>query len=345
MCGIAGYFNTFHLHANDLKRLTDVIKHRGPDGEGFYIDEAMGVGLGHRRLAILDLSELGKQPMTYADSDYWITYNGEIYNYVELREDLKQLGYIFHSNTDTEVLLAAYCAWGIESFKKLNGMFAFAIYDKRQNNLLICRDNYGIKPLYYYYNGKSLVFGSELKVFAVIKDRLGLEWDERSIKTILTSPYILESTENSLFKQVKRLLPGHCLKVDNYHFELNEWWITKENLVQVPRSFSDQRGSFRELFFDACRIRMRSHVPVGACLSGGIDSGSMVSALSQMGFPIKPFIHTFQDSNIDETKEANLVVTAAKLKPTYVFTDRPSELKEIDRFICSAEATQTRLKP
>jgi hypothetical protein len=165
MCGIAGYFNHCGLDGVDLGRMASAIAHRGPDGDGFYVKSDTGTGLAHRRLAILDLSEMGKQPMTYADSGCWISYNGELYNYIELRAELKTLGCSFSTNTDTEVLLASYCMWGIESFRRFNGMFSFAIYDEPRNKLLLCRDNFGIKPLYYWRSEQQVGRKSDKNVF------------------------------------------------------------------------------------------------------------------------------------------------------------------------------------
>ena len=163
MCGIAGILNINRqpVAHSQIKAMTDSISHRGPDGEGQYIDECLG--LGHRRLAVIDLSSAGHQPMQTQDTNLTITYNGEIYNFKELRASLESLGYRFHSNTDTEVVLNAYAEWGHKCVDRFNGMFAFAIWDKKERKLFLARDRYGIKPLYYYYQNNSFIFASEIK--------------------------------------------------------------------------------------------------------------------------------------------------------------------------------------
>ena len=345
MCGIAGYFNHCGLDGVDLGRMASAIAHRGPDGDGFYVKSDTGTGLAHRRLAILDLSEMGKQPMTYADSGCWISYNGELYNYIELRAELKTLGCSFSTNTDTEVLLASYCMWGIESFRRFNGMFSFAIYDEPRNKLLLCRDNFGIKPLYYWRSEQRLVFGSELKVFAAVAAKLGIKWDERAIRTCLTSNYTLESTEFSLFKGVNRLLPGCYIEADARRLDVRSWWRTADHPAPPPGGVSAQRARFGEMLVDACRIRTRSDVPLAASLSGGLDSSSIVSVLNGMGFSLTPFIHRFENRWLDETNDAASVAEAANLEPVYVEIDEPSNFDMVDEFTYALEGITSSILP
>ena len=167
MCGIVGFWNLDRAPVDQtmLDRFTDTLAHRGPDGRGTFIDSQVSLGLGHRRLAILDISEAAKQPMSYAQERYWITYNGEIYNFLEIRKELIAYGYTFRSESDTEVILAAYDRWGEDCQFRFNGMWAFAIWDSHERKLFISRDRFGVKPLHYYYDGKHFAFASEMKAF------------------------------------------------------------------------------------------------------------------------------------------------------------------------------------
>src|SRR5215831_4039299 len=167
MCGIVGMWNLDGGPIDQLvlERFTDALAHRGPDGRGTYVDPQGSLGLGHRRLAILDLSPAGHQPMSYANGRYWITYNGEIYNFLELRKELQGLGYRFVSDSDTEVILAAYVQWGADCQLKFNGMWGFAIWDKQERELFLSRDRFGVKPLHYFYDGRCFAFASEMKAF------------------------------------------------------------------------------------------------------------------------------------------------------------------------------------
>ncbi|MDF2940373.1 MAG: asparagine synthase [Gammaproteobacteria bacterium] len=338
MCGIAGFFQAPFLEKGNLTKMADAIAHRGPDAEGFYFDKNSQTGLGHRRLSIIDLSPLGKQPMTYQDSGLWIVFNGEVFNYLELKKELIQLGFTFHTETDTEVLLVAYIAWGADAFKKLNGMFAFGIYNERDRSLILVRDRYGIKPLYYWQEGEAVVFASELKAFAAIGDKLKLQFDKAAIQTALHSSFELEASGFTLFKQVKNLAPGHYIQLHGKYAKLTQWWNTVEHLVQVPKNLQDQAAQFRELFADSCRLRLRSDVPIGTSLSGGLDSSSVVMMLSRLGQPVTTFIHTFKGTNLDESDYANLVAEAAKVKKVYVEADQSLIIDQLDKVIYQFES-------
>lgn len=279
MCGIAGIFN-FNgrpVQQAELKRMTDAIAHRGPDGEGFYMDGPLG--LGHRRLAILDLSDTGKQPMEYARGRYWITFNGEIYNFLEIAEELKAKGYVFKSSSDTEVVLAAYDCWGPECLPRFNGMWAFAIWDKSKKILFLSRDRMGVKPLFLYRTATCLVFASEIK--AII-----------SLSHIPRRPYPPVITEillggtgdrcmETAFEGITRLRAGVWLKVClDGRQEERQWWDLLENLPTIPKKPTEQIEHFKELFADACRIRLRADVPIGTLLSGGLDSSSILCMIA-----------------------------------------------------------------
>lgn len=276
MCGIAGlYSNSIGI---DFDRFLDSLKHRGPDGRGVFKDPHEDLWLGHRRLKILDLSESAAQPMPYANKRYWITFNGEIYNFLELRLELQHLGYSFRTDSDTEVILAAYCEWKEACQLKFNGMWTFAIWDSKEKNLFLSRDRFGVKPLYYYYDKGCFAFASETKSFL----HFPVEIDDQRVSEALRG-YPIEALEETLFKGVKRLLPGHFIQYSKAKgLSITQYWNTLDHLHSVPSGFEEQVEAFRELFFDACRLRMRSDVPIGTSLSGGLDSSSVFCTLMQI---------------------------------------------------------------
>lgn len=321
MCGIAGLF---HLDGKPCDSaavvpLIDAIAHRGPDGDGVYV--CGPVGLGHRRLAILDLSESGKQPMTWGNR-YCITYNGEIYNFVELRQELESLGHTFRTDCDTEVLLAAYHQWGPDFVLKMNGMWAFAIWDMEKHELFLSRDRFGVKPLLYLAEPDRFVFASELKAFLHVPGftaREDLDETRRQLATGIDSP------ERTLIAGVKQLRPGHNILISRSGMRIWRWWYTLDHLVPVPKRFDEQVEQFRELFFDACRLRLRSDVPVATCLSGGIDSSSILCALAAMKSGTsrmasdyhRAFVATFEGTAHDEKAYAVAAIEAAKAEARY----------------------------
>ena len=210
MCGIFGLINKTGPADTDLVgRLTDLVAHRGPDGRGVRVSG--NVGLGHRRLAIIDLSEDGAQPMRDTRHPIWITYNGEIYNYLELRVELETLGFVFKTSSDTEVLLAAYVCWGEKCLERFNGMWSFAIHDERDNTLFCARDRFGVKPFYYIDTAKEFAFGSEIRQLLPLLDR-------RVAEECLISDFLVcgltDHTDRTFFKGIKKLSPGHLLRAD-----------------------------------------------------------------------------------------------------------------------------------
>ena len=350
MCGIAGFYGMPDWDLTELMRMTASLAHRGPDDAGYYLDRKHGVGLGHRRLSVLDLSKAGHQPMTYEDSGYWITYNGEVYNFIELRNELERKGYQFYSNSDTEVVLASYLAWGIGALSRFNGMWAFAIFDQRRSKLTLCRDRYGVKPLYYHHcEGARLAFASECKAFWAVGDELRLRWDERGLKTALINPFQLESSGQTYFRHVHNLAPGHMLTVTGGHLEVSQWWNTLDHLHEVPNDFDEQCTAFKDLFDDACRIRMRSDVRVGTSLSGGLDSSSVLSSLSRIarasphsGARISTsqpmaFIHSFPDTFLDETTGALQAAISAGADYRLIAAEAGDFAQHLDDILYSLE--------
>lgn len=283
MCGISGIYNLnqFTIDIESIQRFTDSMIHRGPDAAGYEILDEGHLGLGQRRLSILDLSEAGKQPMSYAEGRYWITYNGEIFNFIEVREELQQLGHAFKSDTDTEVILAAYSQWGKTCLDKFNGMWAFAIWDEQEKTLFLARDRFGIKPLYYIHQpSKFFAFASETRAFKFL-DGFVREIDEELLALNLKDSYALEGLGYTPFKDIVQLLPGHCMLIrKGEEPKQKRWWHIEDHLhKEIPKTLEAQAEKFYEIFKDACRIRLISDVPVATALSGGLDSSAVYSVV------------------------------------------------------------------
>jgi asparagine synthase (glutamine-hydrolysing) len=288
MCGIAGILSLNSEPASPviLRRMTDAIAHRGPDGEGHYIDGV--AGLGHRRLAIIDLSPAGHQPMLTRDRRYALTYNGEIYNFQELRVELESLGYQFRSRTDSEVLLYALAEWGEQALDRLNGMFAFALWDARERRLMLARDRYGVKPLYYAWCGKSFVFGSEVKALLAHPD-FPTDLDKEGLLEYFTFQNFF--TDRTLFKGV-RLLPGGChltVLADGASPALRRYWDFHFEERATRRNAEDYARELDHLFLQAVSRQLVSDVDIGAYLSGGMDSGSITAVAARQIPDLKTF--------------------------------------------------------
>jgi asparagine synthase (glutamine-hydrolysing) len=281
MCGITGiwYLENNISAKKAIFEFNQAISHRGPDGEGYYSDENQNFALGHRRLAILDLSDLGKQPMSALDGRFQITYNGEVFNFLEIRKELENLGWKFQSDSDTEVILKAYIEWGKRAFFKFNGMWAFGIWDTQEGELLLCRDRFGIKPLFFVDSDNLFAFASETSAFKHLQG-FKREANSEHFQAQLQNFGALESIGLTLFKRIYQLPAGHFLvKKANSPSKSTRWWNTKENLPTPPKNFGEQAGLFRNLFEDSCRLRLRSDVPIATALSGGLDSSSVYSML------------------------------------------------------------------
>lgn len=322
MCGITGILsiNGKPLVTSELEAMNNSIAHRGPDGEGYWIHEKGFVGFGHRRLSILDLSGRGKQPMSYADGRYHITYNGEVFNFIELREQLSQFGYKFLSDTDTEVIMAAYDYWGKDCLQHFNGMWAFAIWDERQQELFLARDHFGIKPLYYLHQpGQRFVFGSETIQFKHLDD-FTRTFNNSQLIAGIRNPFYQEGAGLTIYSGINSILPGHYLVFNHGEMQQNRWWNTLSYSIEIPKSYNDQVEQFRSLFIDSCTLRMRSDVSIGSALSGGLDSSSIFTTLhyinQQSKKPItrlpkewqKAFVAVFPGTVQDETEYARSVI-------------------------------------
>jgi asparagine synthase (glutamine-hydrolysing) len=290
MCGIAGIFNLNGepVSSVNLRKMTDAIAHRGPDGEGFYTDSF--IGLGHRRLAIIDLSPAGHQPMHTLDGQYAIVYNGETYNFQELRAELESFGYQFRSRTDTEVVLNSYAEWGPDCLNRFNGMFAFAIWDRTRQQLFLARDRYGIKPLYYSFQGNKFIFASEQKAILALPD-VRREVDLEALIEYFTFQNIF--TDRTLLKGIKLFPAGSWAEVPlgtlANNLSAHSYWDFD---FQEPEGSATEREYIEELdrlFRQAVKRQLISDVEVGAYLSGGMDSGS-ITAIAATHFP---FVKSF----------------------------------------------------
>lgn len=365
MCGIAGILSPLQKsNFDEIYRMSSLIRYRGPNDEGYClindINNVYPVGgkdtcwnnnflsvpyypisegqllqrncykviLGHRRLSILDLSPLGHMPMSYGNNRYWITYNGEIYNYLEIKLELETLGHTFISNTDTEVILASYVQWGLDCLNHFNGMWSFAIYDVETENIFISRDRFGIKPFYYWYspNG-NLYFGSEIKEFMVLDS-----W-QANLNTQRAWDYLAYSltdhTEETMYKGVYQLQCGHyalfninTIPVDESgKLDTTEWYDIQYKPYEG--SYEDAVITFNKLFVDSVKLHLRSDVEVGSALSGGVDSSSIVCVIDQLlngsEGKQKTFSSCSVDKRYDERNWMDEVIYKTSVDPYYVY--------------------------
>jgi asparagine synthase (glutamine-hydrolysing) len=286
MCGIVGIVSNKEINADNLKAMSDTMVHRGPDGDGLYIGDRLG--LAHRRLAIFDLSDAGKQPMEYLDR-YVITYNGEIYNHPELRSELEEKGYGFRSHTDTEVIMAAYDYWGTDCFNKFNGMWAFCIYDRKEDRFVLSRDRFGIKPFYFWCDGESFLFASEIKALLAY-DEFGKPKPNLEYLSSYLSEGTNEQRPETAFEGVYKFSFSSfvvCTREELVEGRFQEkcYWDLNPNISTEgfdQNALERYTSGYRELLKDAVRLRLRSDVKVGSALSGGIDSSSIVSLVNEI---------------------------------------------------------------
>jgi len=338
MCGITGFFDTSASLAGDTMQrivvaMADALRHRGPDDTGMWVDEAAGVALGHRRLSIIDLSPAGHQPMVSPCGRYVIVYNGEVYNFPDLKGELERRGSEFRGESDTEVILAAMAEWGIEeAVGRLNGMFAFVLWDRQERELYLVRDRVGIKPLYYGWVGKVFLFGSELKALRRFP-KFPSEVDRDSLCLLLRHNYI--PAPRTIYRGFHKLEPGYLLRVTaRGDVEEKRYWSLER---VVGRALSDPfRGSEEEaeealdtLLRDAVRCRMVSDVPLGAFLSGGIDSSTVVALMqAQSDRPVRTFSIGFHESGYNEAVYARWVAEHLGTDHTELYVT-PKEAMEV----------------
>jgi len=356
MCGIAGIYNVSGrpVDLQVLEAMTRIQAHRGPDGEGYVLLDGRGqdkpiplqaagslarshrhsIGLGHRRLAIVDLSPLGHQPMATEDERCWVTYNGEIYNYVELRDELRGRGHRFRSASDTEVLLAAYREWGEACLEHFNGMFAFALWDAASGRLFCARDRLGEKPFYYHWDGERFLFASEIK--GLLAAGLHPRPNQGAVFAYLDGAF-LDYSEETFFENIHQLSPAHWLSLEGEALTVGRYWHLSDDETDTIKTDGEAAGKFRDLFRDAVRLRLRSDVPIGTCLSGGLDSSSIVCVVNELlissdavtrrliGERQKTFSSCFDDPAYDERLFIRPVLERTGAEPHYTFPD-PKEL-------------------
>ena len=319
MCRIAGYWDYRYKGQYELAatviRMRDTLTHGGPDDAGDWTDPARGVAFGHRRLSIIDLSAAGHQPMRFRETV--IVYNGEVYNYPEIRADLEREGYVFDSGSDTEVILKAYDCWGTNCLQRFRGMWAFALWDGRTESLLLCRDRVGVKPLYWYYKDGLLIFASELKAFHK-HPGFSKSLDRHAAQLYFQYGYV--PAPHAIFQNVRKVLPGHFLTADRTGtIQETAYWSVKESYV---RGFSEERrrqwnqktekeveDALEQQLIDAFQLRLVSDVPVGIFLSGGIDSSSVAALLqTHSGQRLKTFtIGFYGKKSYDEAPSARKI--------------------------------------
>ncbi len=298
MCGIFGYFDSNHNRLSDetLNKMGVSIKHRGPDGQGVYHDASKALAIGNQRLAILDI-EHGQQPFVSDDENIIVVQNGEIFNHIELAQELAVDGYKCHTHCDTEVILRLYEKEGIGGISKLNGMFAIAIYDKNIGALFLIRDRVGEKPLYFHQKGGQIVFASEIKSILAAIERPDLDY--QALNNFLAFNYVPPPL--TMFQDIRHVMPGHWLKITDQGIDEYCWWDISKTAV-VEQSESQWIEQFNNILDDAVRIRLRADVPFGAFLSGGVDSSSVVGLMSQhLKQPVNTFSIGFNDPKYDES--------------------------------------------
>jgi asparagine synthase (glutamine-hydrolysing) len=367
MCGIAGFLSPAAIPATPIAGMSRVLHHRGPDDEGFmllqspssqpvlcggrdtpadiyrsgfsyaprrHIDECKGMpvslAFGHRRLSIVDLTAAGHQPMCSRDLRYWMVYNGEIYNHIELREELEGLGYEFASHADTEVILAAYSLWGADCLSRFNGMWAFAIYDRQRDEVFLARDRFGIKPLYYWVAPQdAFCFASEIKSFTEFPGWKAVINSQRAYDFLVWG--LTDHTDETLFSGVYQLRPGHSMVIRRGHctaqsdgrLPTTQWY--KLRAEPFSGSFEDAAAAFKQRFTDSVRLHLRADVPVGSCLSGGLDSSSITCVTNQLlikqgtGQLQKSFSACAYDKRFDERQWIDEVVRATAVDAYYVY--------------------------
>ncbi|MCC8952077.1 asparagine synthase (glutamine-hydrolyzing) [Bradyrhizobium sp. Pear77] len=327
MCGVAGILNLDQrpVFLHDVRAMTEAIAHRGPDGEGQWIEGA--IGLGHRRLAIIDLSPTGEQPMQTADGRFVISYNGEIYNYRELRAELEAQGHRFRSTSDTEVLLQAIAAWGLGALQRLNGMFAFALWDRKERRLTLARDRYGIKPLYYWSGGNQLLFASESKAFRAVPN-FSSQLDFEGLFEYFTFQNFF--TDRTLLKGV-RILPAGCYLTispeagSGTQPRLTRYWDYTFQEPETARSEAEYQDELDHLIQQAVKRQLVSDVDIGAYLSGGLDSGTVTAIAARSLSYMRTFTCGFDLSSVSGM-ELQYDERAASERMSYLFRTEHYEM-------------------
>ena len=338
MCGIFGCIG--RISEENAWKCIDNISHRGPDAVS--VKSLEGITLGHARLSIMDTSDSANQPMVDSTGRYWIVYNGEVYNFYELRKELETIGYRFKTDSDTEVVLYAYLAWGKEFQYRCNGMWSVAIWDNHKKECFFSRDRFGVKPFYYFEQDDNFYFASEMKAFFPIMKERKINYPIFENKNY----FEYEATEHCCIRDIKKIAAGYCGHYIAGQLHIERWWNTLEHLIKVPSEYGEQIEMFRELFLDACRIRMRSDVPIGTALSGGVDSSAVAGAMkylsqNETAHINKDWQHAFVASMPgainDETQYAEMAARHIGLEVQKVMVNAAISPAELFRFMYICE--------
>jgi asparagine synthase (glutamine-hydrolysing) len=344
MCGIAGIVDIGGnvVGPDEISGLTDLLAHRGPAGSGTWFSADRAVAFGHRRLAIIDPGPGGRQPMAYADGRYVIVYNGEIYNFLELRRELEARGCIFRTESDTEVILAAWQIWGEDMLLRFNGMWALAIFDTQSKDLFLARDRFGIKPLLYAMTPQRLIFASEQRAL-VRSGLIATSVDTEVARRLLLDAFGIEGSERTLCREIRRLQGGHFMWLRNGRLDIRRWWRTVDHLPALPKTDAERVERFGELFRDAVALRMRSDVPIGTCLSGGFDSSAVICTMAaheKAGMGPRDstawrhaFVATFPGAMNDERPQAEEAAAYAGVIPTFLEIGKDEALPDLERIL------------
>jgi asparagine synthase (glutamine-hydrolysing) len=344
MCGIVGEIGPGACGREQLQRMMGMLTHRGPDESGLLM--APGVSFGHLRLSIVDLAH-GQQPMSTHDGRFWISYNGEVFNHVELRQELQRAGHVFQTRCDTEVLLNAYRHWGRACLERFNGQWAFAIWDRQEGTVFLARDRFGVRPLFYstLADGKTLVFASEMK--AILADpRVSRSWDAQALRDIATS-WSCEAGRTPI-RSIRLLPAGSWMEVTAHGVEIRKWWDVNlsPDLVDHGRSDESWCEEMRDTLDEACRLRLQADVPVGTYLSGGLDS-SIITTLSKVNHQpnLQTFSLAFSDAGYDESGFQDLVAKQIGTEHHTLTIQRESVAEHFKRAIWHTETPMHRTAP
>jgi len=342
MCGISGIWHRDQkpVERSLLQDFTQVIAHRGPDDSGYYFDNNCGLGLGHRRLSIIDLSSAGHQPMSSNDQQCWLVYNGEIYNYPELTAELANLGYCFRSHSDTEMILAAYQEWGYACLDRFNGMFALLLWDSAKQVLWAARDRFGVKPLYIWERSPNLIaFASEIKQFTTLPNWQAQVNPQRCYDFLAYG--MLDHTSETMFQGVWQLRGGEYLTLncdrnanDFGKLIVKSWYQIHAQPQKL--SMAEAKQSLQDLLKDSVKLRLRADVTVGSCLSGGLDSSSIVCLSDQIRresastIPFQTFSSCFDDLRYDERQYIKMAIEQTQVQPHFIFPSADELFQELD---------------
>ncbi len=340
MCGVFGAVPA--VEKEKFGNVLDSLFHRGPDGKGVWQDDEKVI-LGHRRLAILDRSSMAAQPMQYLDR-YHIVFNGEIYNFLEVRKDLEAIGHTFRSASDTEVLVAAFAEWGAKCLSRFNGMWAFAIWDSLEKRLFLSRDRMGEKPLYYFNNGRQFGFASEQKALLPYLKNVA---PSTNFQKLCRNSYAYEATDETLFEGIKRFPAAHYAWLSEGKLTKTCYWSVLESKYCPPVGYQEQVECLRDLLLDSCRMRMRADVPIGTGLSGGVDSSSVAACISKAAESSgvervsdnwqNSFVASFSGTEMDESAHAIQVARHLGLKHTKVEIDPGKYVSQIEKQVYLVE--------